>query len=216
MNVLIADDNLLFRDTLVQMLTQNGGMLVHGVGNGLEAIELLESHPIEIVLLDIQMPKMDGVETARAIIENYPETKVLILSMYKEQKVVLDLMAAGVSGYILKQNCSHTQLIEAIETVKSGNCYYSGETVQELAGALLDTKRPKKSKVKMLSGSELTEREVEVVRLLAQGMTNEEMAKALFISKHTVITHRRNILQKSGVKNTAGLIMYATKNGLLD
>jgi two-component system, NarL family, nitrate/nitrite response regulator NarL len=202
--VLIADDHQVLLDGLVMMLKGLKHIeLVSTAANGEEVLKQMDTYAVDVLLMDIQMPVKDGFETAKIVKENHPETKVLILSMHSERVYIEKMYALGVHGYLLK-TAGKAEIIKAIEKVYSGEKYYS----KDITLAILNNSN---ANSKMVS-DHLTKREKEVLLLIANGLTNIEMAERLFLSFDTIKTHRKNLMQKLDIKNTAGLVKYAMEN----
>lgn len=201
---LIADDHLLFSEGLKMIIETNPSYKVVGIAsNGEEVLIKLSSHYIDIVLMDINMPKLDGLKTTKMIREKYPETKVICISSHHEKIYVEKMYEYGAMAYLSK-NLNLDELKIAIQKAKNNEKYFSSEVLQ----LLFD-----KSNQKRTSGNSqhynLTSREKEVLELIGDEYTTPEIAEKLCISQHTVISHRKNLLQKLGVKNTAGLVRFA-------
>ncbi len=181
--------------------------IVGTANNGKQALEMAQQVNPDVVLMDVTMPVMGGLEATRRFQEELPEVHVLILSMHDDQKYIVELMQSGASGYVLK-DVSSDELIRAIETVNGGSTYLSAGASQSLLGAL---------GVSGVEGEEtkLTKREVTVIKLIAEGKVNKEIARALDISVRTVETHRLNIKNKLKIHSTAGLIKYAIEHELV-
>ena len=211
-SVLIADDHTLFREGIKSILKEETDIKVEiEAGSGEEIMEKLEKQNIDIILMDIDMPQMDGVMATRKVKEKFPATKVLILSGYNDLKYILEVMRAGASGYLVK-DAENLDLANAIKTLAQGNAYYS----QSIAGKLSEYLRELQIKSTFPSlDVSLTNREKEILQLIAREFTNQEIADQLFISTNTVFTHRKNLLKKFNARNTAGLIKYAAEYGLL-
>ncbi|WP_423127763.1 response regulator [Gaoshiqia sp. Z1-71] len=208
--IILVDDHTLFRNGLRILLNSLNGYQVAGeAANGQEFIDLLETTPVDVVLLDIDMPVMDGIEAARKAIQKYPELKIITLSMYGEEDYYYKMVDAGVKGFLLK-NSDMNEVKNALSTVYEGGNYFSSELLQTLVNSLRSSSRSK------VPQSDLSEREIEILILICQGLSNQEIADQLFISKRTVDKHRANILEKSECKNTAQLVMYAIKNQLVE
>jgi len=208
--ILLVDDHTLFRNGLRILLnTVEKYDVVGEAANGQEFLELLGKDLPDIVLLDIEMPVMDGITAANAAIEKYPELKIITLSMYGEEDYYYKMVDAGVKGFLLK-NSDMNEVKNAIDTVYEGGNYFSSELLQNLVNSLRSSAKTREPQ------SELSEREIEILILICQGFSNQEIADQLFISKRTVDKHRANILEKSQCKNTAQLVMYAIKNQLVE
>ncbi len=205
--LLIADDHTILRDGIVSLLQSEKSFAVTGTaGNGYEVMELISKNDYDVCLLDINMPGLDGIETARLVKEKKPGIKIIMLTTYNDLEIISELVHIGVSGYLLK-NSDKQELVEAVHKVMKGRHYFSEEVENIILQGLLDKK----------SGETitLTERELEVMHLLAREYTNDKIATALHISYRTVETHRKNIMQKTKSHNLAGLLKYAYSNGLL-
>jgi DNA-binding NarL/FixJ family response regulator len=203
MRLLIADDHPVFLESLSLLVGKIPGYEVVGkMNNGREVLEYLRYSPVEIVLTDIQMPGMGGIELIMELRRLYPEVKVLMLTMLEDTETVKAALTAGAAGYVFK-SASLEVFSRALNTVAAGGTFYSEEVMQRMV----------ESKEGGLDG--LTDREVEIIRLITSGLTSVEIAKQLFISVNTVDTHRKNIFSKTGVKNAVGLTHYARKHGIV-
>lgn len=206
----LADDQLLFRRGLVMLLRDMAGVqVVFECGNGEELLTGLRDNSIDIVLLDLEMPVMDGMEAIGRIKQEYPNVKVIVLSTHNKEKFILRAMDSGAAGYMLKS--ADTDEIEStIRSVQESGYYYSDRVSHVMLHGLVS-----KQKVKPTFNEvdPLSERELEVLRAICQGLTNTEIAGKLFISPRTVEGHRNNMLLKTGAKNTAGLVVYAMTKG---
>ena len=177
--------------------------------NGHEVLLLLEKTSADIILLDINMPVMDGIEATKQIRLRHPAVKMLMLTMHNNTEFIFGLMNAGASGYILK-NTGKAELLEAIHAVHEGKTFYSKEVSESILQNL--AKKPNEQKLEEVH---LTEREKEVLKLITQEYNTQEIATALFISVNTVETHRKNLLSKLHAKNIAGLVKFAIQTGLI-
>lgn len=208
--IILVDDHTLFRNGLRILLNNLKNYQVIGEAeNGKAFIELIENTKADIVLLDIDMPVMDGIEATKLALQKYPDLKIITLSMYGEEDYYYKMVDAGVKGFLLK-NSDMNEMKEALETVYNGGNYFSSELLKTLVNSLRSSSKTKESQ------SLLSERETEILILICQGLSNQEIADQLFISKRTVDKHRANILEKSECKNTAQLVMYAIKNKLVE
>lgn len=206
----LVDDHSLFLNGLKSLLSKNPQYSIVGeAGNGLEFLAAFESARPDVVLMDISMPEMDGIEASRKALEIDPDLKIITLSMYGDQEYYTKMLESGVRGFVLKD--SDIQEVEtAINTVVEGGNHFS---VQLLRGLVVARKES------LLSGNDedyLSERELEVLIEICQGLSNMEIADKLFISKRTVEKHRANILLKTGCKNTASLVVFAIRNHLVE
>jgi two-component system nitrate/nitrite response regulator NarL len=206
--VLLADDHQLVIDGLRSLLERNPDILITGeANNGQQVMECLEKEKPDIVLLDINMPVLNGVHTTGLIRKKYPDIKILILTMYKTKAFINGLVQIGASGYILK-NTGNSELNEAILTVASGRTFFSKAVTEAL------TEKP--SRYQTAENVILSEREIDIVKELATGLTSKEICQKLHLSFYTVETHRKNINSKLGFSNAAEVIRYAMESGLLD
>jgi len=211
--ILLAEDHKIVRNGLRTMLEQEPGLIVSGdVGNGLEALDLLRSGvEVDIVLTDISMPEMDGITLSATLQKDYPEVKVIILSMMDNEKYIFEAFEAGIKGYLLKS----TGLDEMVFTIRQ-----VAANKQVICSELGIRMLKRASKISVPIAHEegfnhLTARELEVLSLIAEGYTNNEIAEKTFTSRRTVEGHRQSLIDKMGVKNTAQLIKLACKKGLL-
>lgn len=209
-NILLVDDHDLFAEGMVGLLNlKTEFKVVKTAKNGYKALAELESKDIDLVLLDIEMPSMNGIETAKILLEKYPHIKVIILTMHNEKPYIQKMYQLGVQGYILK-TCQLDELYFCIKQVVSGEMYYTSE----ITFTLINTEHNKKA-YKTIQ-EELSDREKEILTLIYKGYNNQNIANSLYLSKHTISTHRKNIFRKLGVSNVAGMIQKATLMKLLD
>jgi len=212
LQILIADDHKIIRDGLQAMLEDAEGInVVAEATGGEEVLEICRSEKIDIAIMDINMPEPNGIETTRMLKKEFPNINVLALTMMQEDEHIRRMIAAGAGGYISKSSGSE-ELIEAIHTVAKGENYFSEEATKAVMKNLVESGGKKK---KSVSSGDLTERELEVLKLICRELTNKEIAEKLYISIRTVDAHRRNLLQKTGARNTAGLVKYAVRNNLV-
>lgn len=203
--ILIADDHKMFRQGLISMLAEEEEVeVIAEASNGTEVLQLLGEKEPDVLLLDIEMPEMDGFDTMRAIKKLKLPTRVLALTMHRSPEFIKNIIKAGASGY-LKKDAGKATLMEAIKTVFSTGTFYSSETSKLVLESMSDN----------YSSSQISRRELEIIKLIADQYTTTEIAETLFISRHTVESHRQNILLKLGLKNTAGLVKYAIQKGLI-
>lgn len=210
----IADDHQMLLDGMKALLRDVEDIIVVGeASNGSDVLQYLEQHPVDVILMDISMPVMNGIETTSHIVHKYPNVRVIALTMHGERSFISRVLKAGAAGYVLK-NTGKQDLLQAIRKVASGGTYIS----HEVASVMMEQFMPQAARRNGTgtAASELTKREEEILRLIAQEMTNNEIADRLFISMHTVETHRKNLIRKIGVKNTAGLVKYALQQGLAE
>lgn len=210
--VIIADDHKLIRVGLNAILQLEPDIdVLAEAENGNDVIALVKSHVTDVILMDIDMGIPNGIETTNTIKSNFPDIKVLALTQHEERDYILKMLEAGANGYLLK-NCGRDELVAAIHAVVNGDSYFSHTVSATLLKAI--TELQQKPKASLKDNALLTDREKEVLGLIAQEYSNAEIAEKLFISVRTVDTHRRNLLEKLQVKNTAGLVKYAVEKGL--
>ncbi len=210
--ILIVDDEKLIRQGLRTLLELESDFEVVGeAANGREAIKKFEELRPDIVLMDVRMPEMNGVEATRAICTTYEEAKIIILTTFNEEEFLFEGIRAGATGYLLK-DVSSDELSQAIRVVKSGGAMIQPEVATSLLKEFSSLERRPRERAEIA----LTEREKEIVRLIAKGMTNAEIAKKLFLSEGTVKNYITAILQKTGAKNRATLIEISRRAGLLE
>jgi two-component system response regulator NreC len=212
-SLVIADDHEIFRDGLVLMLSKQPTLNVKGqAGDGKELIELVKKHLPDIVITDIKMPYMDGVEATKYLTQHYPSCRIIALSMFNEENLIVDMLEAGAKGYLLK-NADKQEILDAIENVYEGNVYYCKHTTSNLASMIV------KSKFNLSVKKETVvfgDREKEIIKLICFQCTAQEIGNRLFISKRTVEGYRTKILEKINAKNTAGVVVYALKHNLIN
>lgn len=207
--IALADDHQLFRNGLKILLGGYGEFdVVTEASNGAELVKAIGSCPADIVLMDISMPEMDGVEATAILAKEAPETSVIALSMYGEEEYYYRMVEAGAKGFILKDS-DISEVHEAIITVHKGGNYFSQELLYHVIRRIRNREQEDKN-------SSLSKREKEILLKICEGLSNHEIADALFISKRTVDKHRANLLAKTGSKNTASLILYAIRNRLIE
>jgi len=205
---IIVDDHKIFRRGLRMILDEFKNVnVIAEVSNGIELLEQLKIQTPDLIFMDIKMPVMDGVKASKEVLTKYPDIKIIALSMYGDEKYYHKMLDAGVKSFVLK-DADIKELELAVNATVNENSYYIS---QKLLKHLYTQQKPLAKK-----STELTERELEVLQLIAKGLTNEEIAEKLFLSKRTIDRHRSNILQKTNTKNSVSLIIYAVKNNLID
>jgi DNA-binding NarL/FixJ family response regulator len=215
--LLLADDHAILRDGIRALLSAEPDLLISGeASNGVELLDLLQTTPTDVVLMDVNMPVLDGYETMQEINKRFPDVRVLVLSMLDHENYVMRMLDAGAAGYVLK-NAAITEIIHAIRTVATGQRFLCTEIGLNVLYKLTSQSTTHTSDIipALPPGVELTSRELEVLRLIAEGLTNQEIADKLFTSKRTIETHRQNIITKTQAKNTAALIKLALGWGLI-
>jgi len=213
--VILADDHPLARRGVAALLKAAGSVEVLGEAeNGKEALELCREHLPDIAILDAMMPEMSGLEATKAIKAEMPNIKILVLTGYEDEAHIYQIMKAGALGYVLKTADSE-ELDEAIKTVASGEEYFS-PSISRLMVKGYVRRAQKVSDVADKETANLTKREKEVLRLIAEGLTNQEISDKLFISPRTVDTHRTNLIRKLDIHDVATLVRYAIDHGLVE
>jgi len=208
--VLIADDHQLFREGLINLLSSSKEIdIIAYADNGKDAYEKAVIYNPDIILMDISMPVMGGEEATRLVKKQMPAIKVIALTMHSDKHYIKTMLEAGVDGYLFK-NCTYNQLIEAIKTVVAGKKYLSGDITETLIDDYLN-----KETAGEIEESNLTEREMDVLKLYAEGKTTREISDKLFVSIKTVGTHRQHIMEKLDIKTTVEMIRYALKKGII-
>lgn len=209
--VIIADDHAIFRDGLRQALASEENIFVVGeAADGKELIHLVRESKPDVILTDIRMPVMDGISATKKILADTPDVCIIGLSMFDDEAHIVDMLESGAKGYLLK-NADKTEIIDAINSVFNGELYYCKHTSFTLAKMISSSKfNPYKRKGKL----EFTEREMEIIQLICDQLTNKEIAEKLYISTRTVEGHRLKIQEKMNAKNTAGIVIFALKLGL--
>lgn len=216
--ILLVDDHAIIRDGIRALLLTEADLRVVGTAsNGREALEILATTPADVLVVDINMPEMDGYETTRRVRELYPEARILVLSMLDHEEYIGRMLDAGALGYVLK-NAGKDEIVFGIRSVAVGRHFLCAE----LGFALLAKLRSMTAPAALSAASparkpsNLSRRETEVLQLIAEGFTTQEIADKLFTSKRTIETHRQNIIEKTQVKNTAALVKFALTQGLLE
>jgi len=208
LRVLLADDHVLVRAGIHSLLNQLEGIDVVGeASNGREALELVEMHRPGIVLMDIDMPELNGLEATARIVSRFPSVRVIILSVHGTEEHVLQALRAGAAGYLLK-NISPAELDQAIRSVNEGNNHITDSVAKHVVARLVEG-------AKVGSPDRLTLRQREVLQLVAEGNTSKEIATKLGISAKTAESHRAEIMQTLGIHDTAGLVRYAIRLGIV-
>jgi DNA-binding NarL/FixJ family response regulator len=210
-NVLLADDHKIVRDGIKLMLESQPEInVIAEAENGMEVLQKLKHQKVDIIVMDINMPEMDGITSTRAVKEKYPDLKILALTMSNDDLHVRQMIQAGASGYIMK-SAGRKELKDAINTIMKGQHYFSSEATESIMMDLVKGK----GKSTTPDPIHITDRELEILELIVQEYTNQEIGEKLFISSRTVDAHRRNLLQKTGARNTAGLVKYAFQHNLV-
>lgn len=211
-NIIIVEDHTLFREGLKSLLlSSNKFNVIAEFSNGKEFVDSIFDYNPDLVLIDINMPHMNGIEaTAEAKIKK-PELKIIALSMYSDQKYYYEMIKAGASGFVLKE-ATTDELEKAILDVMNNESFFSPKLLQQVILNIPNIE----AKQKIIQQLEITEREMDVLRLICQGMTNNEISDKLFLSSKTVETHKSRLLRKTNTKNSTSLIIFALKNKIID
>jgi len=206
--IIIVDDHRMFRESLSDILSiKKVATVIAEASNGVELLELLDQHKPTIILMDIAMPEMDGIEATKKAIEKQPDVKVLALSSFGDEKYYYSMLEAGAKGFVIK-NAGIVELQNAINEIAKGGTWFSSELIQKIVINL-----NAKSLAKPIAV--LTKREIEILKLICESYTNDQIAVKINLSLDTVKWHRGNILAKTEATNTAGLVIYAIKNKIL-
>jgi DNA-binding NarL/FixJ family response regulator len=208
--VIIADDHEIFRDGLKLMLQKQPDIeLLAEAEDGKELIEKTELLKPDVVITDVKMPRMDGASATRYLTEHHPDIGIIALTMFDEEEQIIEMLESGAKGYLLK-NADKNEIKEAIQSVYEQTPYYCKHTSHRLAQLVAKSKfNPYRHKAKL----EFADREKEIITYICEGITNKEIAEKIFLSVRTVEGLRMKIMEKMDVKNTAGIIIYAIKNG---
>ncbi|MBW2465680.1 MAG: response regulator transcription factor [Deltaproteobacteria bacterium] len=210
--IILADDHVLIRQGLKKLIEENVDLEVTGeAGDGLELLDLLENIRPDLIILDISMPHLRGIEVINEVKKLCPGVKILMITMHKSEQHFLCAMSAGADGYLLKED-SDSELLNAIDVVMQNEMYISPHLAEEFSDEVIKAYREKG----VFPCETLTNREIEVLKLVAEGLTSKEIAEILSISIRTVEHHRANLLKKLNLKNTADLIKHAIQNGFIN
>jgi len=211
-SLVIADDHEIFRDGLALMLSKQDNLSLLGQAeNGKELIELVEQFHPDLVITDIKMPYMDGIKATKLLLQHHPDLKIIALSMFDEENLIVEMLEAGAKGYLLK-NADKKEILEAINTVYEDNIFYCRHTSAKLASMIVKSRfDPHKKKQDIV----FTDREKEIITLICRQLTAQQIGDQLFLSKRTVEGYRTKIMEKMDVRNTAGVVIFALKNNLV-
>lgn len=212
LKIYLVDDHKLFREGLKLLLsTQDFVHHIYEASNGSEFIENLSFVDCDIALMDIEMPYMNGIEATQVAMRMKPGLKIIVLSMYGEEQYYYKMIDAGAKGFLLK-NSGIENVITAIKKVAEGENFFSEELLVNILNNIRDNNKAEPE----LSENEISERELEILYHVCKGLSNQEIADTLYISKRTVDKHRANLLSKTGCRNTAALVMYAIRNKMVE
>ena len=210
--IVLVDDHALVMKGFTNLLAKNADFKIVGEAtSSLEALDIVKKQKPNIVLMDINMPNETGIECARKIVKSYPESKIIMLTMHNDEQYILKALSVGAKGYVMK-NCEFEELMQAISEVNAGNEYFSKgidpTTIDEIKQKLSENS-------KEAEFTELTKREIQIIKAISQGWSNKEISDKLFISDRTVNTHRTNIMAKMKVKNSVELAVKALRENLI-
>lgn len=209
----IADDHKIFRNGLKAALEDCADFtLMLEASNGKELIGQLVDKKPDVILMDIKMPEMDGMQTTAYVSQHYQDIKILALSMHNEDKYIVDMMKAGASGYLLK-NAEPEEIIDAISTVYNKGFYFNEHLSVTLIKQLVNKNQ---GEPRSIDGVELNDREIEILRLVCQEYSNQEIADKVFLSVRTVEGYRARLFEKTGSRNLVGLVIFAIKRGIIN
>jgi DNA-binding NarL/FixJ family response regulator len=207
--IILAEDHVLVREGIKKIIEAFPGLEVVGeVGDGPELMKLLKRLPVDMVVLDISMPSLPGIEATREIRQAYPTVKVLILTMHKKKEYLHNAMAAGVDGYLLKEDAPK-ELLNAIEKIRQGMIYVSPLLASDLADLYMQGQRLGEAE----EDEPLSAREIEIIKMIAEGKSSKEIAEILFLSFRTIQNHRAKIMKKLNLKKNTDLVKYAIRKG---
>lgn len=205
--VLLADDHEMVRQGLRILLEREGFQVVGEASDGREAMKLCETHHPEVAVLDLSMPLLNGVDATREIMKSNPRTKVVLLTMHTEDHLIMESLRAGVTGYVLKTKAA-SELVQALRAVCRGEMFLTQSISRTIVQGFLNNVQAPPNPV--------SDRERQVLQLVAEGKTTKEIASLLGISTKTAESHRSNLMEKLNIHDTAGLVRYAIKNGLIE
>ncbi len=210
--MLIIDDHKIFRDGLKLLLSQFPFVgKMHEASNGQEFLDMVEDVRPDLVMMDINMPVMGGIEATQTALERYPDLKIIVLTTFHDEDFVEQMMVAGVEGYMLKRSTPE-EFETAIKRVSAGGNYFSDEIVRTVASKL---NKIREESLARTSKPEFTERETEILKLLCEGLNNDQISDIIHISPKTIEKHKSNLFQKTDTNNTINLILYAIRNDLV-
>jgi DNA-binding NarL/FixJ family response regulator len=211
--ILIADDHIMFVDGIESILDGQNEIVVKGkCYDGPSVLTFMEKNAIDIILLDVNLPGMSGIEVCKEVLSKYPKTKIIAISMFNEESFVSEILNNGAKGYILK-NTGREELINAIKRVYTGESFFSKDVTETIMKGLMNQRKASSKNTNLLP--KISRREKEVLKLIVEEFTTQEIADKLFISLKTVESHRSSLLAKLSARNTAGLVRIAMENSLV-
>lgn len=205
----LVDDHEIFLEGLINLLNEDWIEITGTAENGKEALDIVNENPPDILITDLSMPEMSGVELVKVLKEEYPEVKVLVLTMHNDRPTISEIVMAEAEGYLLK-NSSKKELIKAIKRIIEGGTYYANEVMEVILERVQTQLRKQEVSIR------LTDRELEILQLIGEEKTSGEIADILSISQRTVETHRKHLLKKTNKRTVVGLLKYSYQAGLLD
>jgi DNA-binding NarL/FixJ family response regulator len=209
--LLLADDHPIITQGISNLLASESDIVIMGTClNGWEVLETLRHTEVDLILMDIEMPELNGLDCAKKVLETYPDQKIAMLTMHREKSMIQQFLSMGVKGYFLK-TIEKDELLLGIKMICKGGEYFPAD----VAKTLLEPEKPPQSMSQDPRIQELSTREIEILKHVAMGMSNKEIAEKLFISHRTVDTHRTNLMKKLEIHNIAGLVRFAFKNQLV-
>ena len=214
LKVIVADDHSIFRLGLINILNQIPGIKqIDQAADGVEVLNLLGQDSYDVIFLDIEMPVLNGIETIQKVKANYPDVKVITLSMFSNENYIMEMYERNTNGYLLK-NTNLKQLKRALEHVMDDQEYFCPEAAEVLFKRLVAKDKDKEDNTKEVE-IDLSERETEILLLICEQYSSVEIAEKLFIADNTVKRHRQKLIEKTGSKNLAGLVLFAIKHGII-
>jgi DNA-binding NarL/FixJ family response regulator len=213
--ILFADDHAIVRDGLRLLFKSDPLFTIVGeAANGTEALELVAKHKPDVAVLDISMPNLNGIEATKIIKEKYSATKVLILTIHENEEYIQQMILAGADGYVVK-NAEKKEIFEGVRTVANNETFFSPSVSKVLLEGLIKRTR-KKEEPESDTYNKLTRREMEILRMIAEGFTSKQISQKLFLSVSTINSHRMNMMKKLGIHDTASLVRFAIQKNLID
>ena len=212
--IIICDDHLMFRDGIKLLLEQNNiGQVIAEVNNGKEFLDIIDHVDPDIVLMDIDMPIIDGIEATKKAITKKPDLKILVLSMFGDEKMYIEMINAGAMGFILKTS-GKNELENAIKTIIGGESYFSNDLLRKIIANIGNVSSFKNKNTN--DNQNFTQREMEVLKYVCKGLSTNEIAEKIALSPKTIDVYRTKLLTKTNSKNAVGLVMFAIKNKLIE
>ena len=212
LRTILVEDHTIVREGLRPLLESRGVVIVGEAGDGLEAVKLAKEQKPDLVIMDLMLPRLSGIEAARRIRKSLPDVKIIMLTIHDEPPFVFKSLEAGANGFLVKES-PLDELVSAIKAVMAGETYLSSNFPRTLLGSY---EKHRRRGMKMDEFALLTKREREILQYIAEGFTSPRIAQTLFISRKTVENHRANIMEKLNIHDTAGLVRYAIKIGLVE